>query len=354
VIPLHPQHIAVVTSADGAVLQDIRQTFENARVPVNLVVYPCSVQGKNCVESVLEQLRTICEQSEDETDHAVPHIDLVLIARGGGSREDLWSFNQPLLLRAIDAMRGVGTLPPIACAIGHQTDTPLLDDVCDASFITPTYAAQHIAQSFVNLLTSARSMQVQMRTNIRQVLQQMHSRYQVLTRTVQNHSPHTQLFSHTQHLHQRLQTCIHQLLSTIHTTYSRLHYAVHKDNPTRTTVQQLYNQHALLKQSVQSVLHVLSTKWRTLHNTTQNSTPWSLFTRHENLVMLKEANGMKDKNVLDVITQRIGKLAMVTPYGLIQINYEVVTSPTIELLPTTKQQVTLSKTKCNIHPQSFQ
>lgn len=336
VLPSHPQHIAVVTSADGAVLQDIRQTLENAQVPVHLVVYPCFVQGNNCVSSVLEQLRTICEQSEDETKTNVSPIDLVLIVRGGGSREDLWAFNQPLLLRAIDAMRGVGTLPPIASAIGHQTDTPLLDDVCDASFITPTYAAQHIAQSFINKRTSVSSLQARMHTNIRQVLQQMHSRYQILTRTVQNHSPHRQLLSHTQHLHQFMQTRIHKLLSTTHTVYSRLNYTVHKHNPTRTIVQQLHNQHAVLKHSIQSALHVLSTKWITLHNATQNNKPWSLFTRHKNWVMLKEENGMKDINVLDMITQQIGTLSMVTCYGLVKIKYEVQNN----MLPSSPQPST--------------
>lgn len=337
VLPLYPQRIAVVTSVDGAVLQDIRQTLENARVPVHLVVYPCAVQGKNCVPSVLEQLRSICEQSEDETEHVVLPIDLVLIARGGGSREDLWAFNQPLLLRGIDAMRGVGTLPPIACAIGHQTDTPLLDDVCDASFITPTYAAQYIAQSFVNLQTSTRSLHVRLHGNVRQVLQQMHSRYQVLTSAIQNHSPHQKLLGHTQHLHQHLQTRIHQLLSTTQNAYSRLYYAVHKHDPARATVQHLQNQHARLKQSVQSALHVLSTKWNTLCNTTQNSVPWSLFTHHTNWVMLKDANGMKDMNVFDVITQRTGMLSMVTPYGLVQIKYNVQNNKLVSPLqsPTT-------------------
>ena len=170
-LPSYAQHVAVITSQDGAAWQDVRQTIENTHIPLQIQLYPCLVQGEKCVSSILQHLETICEL---DLSHKP---DIVLITRGGGSREDLWEFNRQSLARGVHALRNTGQLPCTVCAIGHQTDTPLLDYVCDASFITPTYSAQHIVQPYVELNTSLVSTHRNLTKTIQNLLKQKHEQY---------------------------------------------------------------------------------------------------------------------------------------------------------------------------------
>ncbi|NLB98529.1 MAG: exodeoxyribonuclease VII large subunit [Lactobacillales bacterium] len=127
-LPAYPKKIAIVTSPSGAVIKDIITTVKRRYPIVQLVLYPTVVQGKDSVRSIVTNLKRINKEED---------YDLVIIGRGGGSIEDLWSFNEEAVIRQLVAM----TIPVIS-SVGHETDTTLSDLVADVRAATPTAAAE--------------------------------------------------------------------------------------------------------------------------------------------------------------------------------------------------------------------
>ncbi len=132
-IPFLPRVIGVVTSPTGAVIRDILHRLED-RFPCHVVVWPVAVQGHGAAEQVAAALRGF---SALVPGGPVARPDVVIIARGGGSIEDLWCFNEEVVVRAIAAC----TIPVIS-AVGHETDTTLADFAADRRAPTPTAAAE--------------------------------------------------------------------------------------------------------------------------------------------------------------------------------------------------------------------
>jgi exodeoxyribonuclease VII large subunit len=132
-LPYLPRVIGVVTSPTGAVIRDILHRLED-RFPVRVLVWPVLVQGQGAAEQVAAAVRGF---SALVPGGAVPRPDLVIIARGGGSIEDLWAFNEEVVVRAI-ADCSIATIS----AVGHETDTTLADFAADRRAPTPTAAAE--------------------------------------------------------------------------------------------------------------------------------------------------------------------------------------------------------------------
>ncbi|PKP98356.1 MAG: exodeoxyribonuclease VII large subunit [Alphaproteobacteria bacterium HGW-Alphaproteobacteria-15] len=132
-LPYLPQVIGVVTSPTGAVIRDILHRLAD-RFPTHVVVWPVLVQGQGAAEQVAAAVRGF---SALQPGGAVPRPDVVIVARGGGSIEDLWSFNEEVVVRAIAEC----TIPVIS-AVGHETDTTLADFAADRRAPTPTAAAE--------------------------------------------------------------------------------------------------------------------------------------------------------------------------------------------------------------------
>jgi exodeoxyribonuclease VII large subunit len=131
-IPAFPLTIAVVTSPTGAAIRDILRTLE-LRWPIGRVLlYPVVVQGDQAAPQIVRALRELNENA----DHL--KIDVILLARGGGSLEDLWAFNEEIVARAIYASK-----LPIISGVGHEIDITIADLVADLRAATPTAAAQH-------------------------------------------------------------------------------------------------------------------------------------------------------------------------------------------------------------------
>ena len=132
-LPYLPEIIGVVTSPSGAVIKDILHRL-NDRFPRKVVLWPVAVQGENCAKEVsraIDGLNSLAKQN--------PLIapDLIIVARGGGSIEDLWGFNEELVVRS-----AFKSIIPLISAIGHETDTTLLDYVADVRAPTPSAAAE--------------------------------------------------------------------------------------------------------------------------------------------------------------------------------------------------------------------
>lgn len=132
-IPYLPEIIGVVTSPSGAVIRDILHRLRD-RFPRKVLIWPVAVQGEKCASEVA---RAIAGFNAMSPGGALPRPDLLIVARGGGSIEDLWGFNEEAVARAV-----VASDIPLISAVGHETDTTLIDYVSDRRAPTPTAAAE--------------------------------------------------------------------------------------------------------------------------------------------------------------------------------------------------------------------
>ncbi|HBM88425.1 MAG TPA: exodeoxyribonuclease VII large subunit, partial [Rhodobiaceae bacterium] len=132
-LPFLPATIGVVTSPSGAVIRDILHRLCD-RFPRHVLVWPVRVQGEQSAEEVTAAIKGF---NELKPGGPVPRPDLLIVARGGGSLEDLWSFNEEMVVRAAAASE-----IPLISAVGHETDTTLIDFASDQRAPTPTAAAE--------------------------------------------------------------------------------------------------------------------------------------------------------------------------------------------------------------------
>ena len=133
-IPFLPSVIGVITSPTGAVIRDILHRLAD-RFPVHVVVWPVLVQGEGAKEQIARAIQGF--NAMPESGGPVPRPDLLIVARGGGSLEDLWAFNEEEVVRAAAASE-----IPLISAVGHETDTTLIDFASDRRAPTPTAAAE--------------------------------------------------------------------------------------------------------------------------------------------------------------------------------------------------------------------
>ncbi len=150
-LPYLPEVIGVVTSPTGAVIRDILHRLDD-RFPRHVIVWPVRVQGEGSAEQIAAAIDGF---NALEAGGPVPRPDLLIVARGGGSLEDLWSFNEEIVVRAAAA-----SMIPLISAVGHETDVTLIDYVADKRAPTPTAAAEMAvpvrAELFVEVASLAR------------------------------------------------------------------------------------------------------------------------------------------------------------------------------------------------------
>jgi exodeoxyribonuclease VII large subunit len=132
-LPWLPEVIGVVTSPTGAVIRDILHRLQD-RFPRRVLVWPVKVQGEGSAEQVAAAIRGFNALPEGGR---IPRPDLLIVARGGGSLEDLWSFNEEIVVRA-----AADSMIPLISAVGHETDITLIDFAADKRAPTPTAAAE--------------------------------------------------------------------------------------------------------------------------------------------------------------------------------------------------------------------
>ena len=162
-IPPRIAHIAVITSPTGAALQDILTVLRRRDPLLRVTVLPVAVQGDEAAGQIAAALRRANTLAEEDWD-----FDAVLLARGGGSLEDLWAFNEERVARAIAASR-----LPVISAIGHEVDITIADFAADLRAATPSAAAELISQD--------RS----------QLLELLYNRRERLIRSMRRHLQHT-------------------------------------------------------------------------------------------------------------------------------------------------------------------
>jgi len=171
VIPQFAKKIGVVTSRSGAVIQDIITTVSRRFPGVEIVLYPTKVQGEGAAEEIA---RNIMRANERED------LDILIIGRGGGSIEDLWAFNEEIVVRSIFESR-----LPIISSVGHETDVTLADFVADRRAATPTSAAELATPvTKLDLLTYLQNQEKRMATAVKHTLSKKKEALRALSQSV--------------------------------------------------------------------------------------------------------------------------------------------------------------------------
>lgn len=170
-LPQFSKKIGVVTSRSGAVIQDIITTVSRRFPGVEIVLYPTKVQGEGAAEEIARNITRANERAD---------LDVLIIGRGGGSIEDLWAFNEEIVVRAIFESR-----LPIISSVGHETDVTLADFVADKRAATPTAAAELATPvTKLDLLTYLQNQEKRMTTAVKHTLSKKKEALRILSQSV--------------------------------------------------------------------------------------------------------------------------------------------------------------------------
>ena len=170
-IPQFAKKIGVVTSRSGAVIQDIITTVTRRFPGVEIILYPTKVQGEGAAEEIARNIARVNERDD---------LDVLIIGRGGGSIEDLWAFNEEIVVRAIFESR-----LPVISSVGHETDVTLSDFVADKRAATPTAAAELATPvTKLDLLTYLKNQERRMATAVQNTLSKKEKTLKVLSQSV--------------------------------------------------------------------------------------------------------------------------------------------------------------------------
>lgn len=174
-IPYLPCLIGVVTSPTGAVIRDILHRLQD-RFPRPVLVWPVRVQGDGAAEEIANAIRGF---NLLEPGGAIPRPDLLIVARGGGSIEDLWAFNEEAVVRA-----AAESAIPLIAAVGHETDTTLIDLAADRRAPTPTGAAEMAVPVRSELLAQVRELGARQRGSILRRIERERADFRALVRAM--------------------------------------------------------------------------------------------------------------------------------------------------------------------------
>ena len=155
-LPPFPKKIGIVTSPTGAAVRDILKVFERRFADIGVLIYPVRVQGIESAREVSEGIKEL---------NMVPGIDVIIIARGGGSEEDLWAFNEEIVARAI-----FNSKIPVVSAVGHEIDFTIADMAADLRASTPSAAAEMVIRSKEELKERLTAVLFQLRSGLRNII----------------------------------------------------------------------------------------------------------------------------------------------------------------------------------------
>jgi exodeoxyribonuclease VII large subunit len=189
-LPPMPHRIGIVTSPTGAALQDILQVIGRRYPLAEVLVAPCRVQGSGAADTIVEALYALYE---------LP-VDLIIVARGGGSIEDLWAFNEETVARAVFA-----SPVPVVSGVGHETDTTIIDYVADLRAPTPSAAAELCTPDAAELAVELAYAVERMDVCVQNQISQSRSDLAVLVRRFEQHSPERRIERDRQKLDELVQ-----------------------------------------------------------------------------------------------------------------------------------------------------
>lgn len=202
-LPQFPRHIGVVTSPSGAALQDILNTLRRRLPLVRVTLAPTPVQGAEAPAGIVAALHSL---------NSLPDLDLIILARGGGSIEDLWSFNNESVAYAIRASR-----VPVISGVGHETDFTIADFAADLRAPTPTAAAELATPiTSADLAAELLSIQQSMNLSLKNKIASLRQDLLLAENRLQRHSPTQRVRTYLQFLdetRERLERAMSHYLS---------------------------------------------------------------------------------------------------------------------------------------------
>jgi exodeoxyribonuclease VII large subunit len=162
-LPLLPRKIAIITSPTGAAIRDILNIIERRFTNVEILISPVKVQGEGAAQEIVSALEEINQMKE---------MDVIILARGGGSIEDLWTFNEEIVARAI-----YRSVIPVISAVGHEIDFTIADFVADLRAPTPSAAAELVVKNKGDLVNTLNNLEVRLRNTLRKVYEMNQNRF---------------------------------------------------------------------------------------------------------------------------------------------------------------------------------
>ena len=219
-LPAKPERIAIITSPVGAAVRDMIIAFRRRFPLTELTILPSLVQGKDAAKNILIQL-----QRADDSGH----FDAIVLGRGGGSLEDLWSFNDEALARAVFHAK-----TPIVSAVGHETDFTITDFVADVRAATPTAAAELLSPDRHQLIRQIEQQEKQLVRRMSRILEQSQQQLDFTTKRIRH--PKERIDQQQNQLNQlmhRLQQNIQRKVSEQKTQTSNLAHRLEGNSPTR-------------------------------------------------------------------------------------------------------------------------
>ncbi len=178
-LPSPARRVGVITSASGAALHDILNVLRRRDPSLPVVVYPTAVQGQEAPAGIVRAIETANRRRE---------CDVLIVGRGGGSLEDLWSFNDERVARAIYA-----SVLPVVSAVGHETDVTIADFVADLRAPTPSAAAELVSRNQLELVRQLQAQQQRLEMAMDYYLAQRQQRLARLQHRLQQQHPHLRL-----------------------------------------------------------------------------------------------------------------------------------------------------------------
>ncbi len=214
-LPLFPKAIGVITSPTGAAVRDILTVLKRRFPAIPVIIFPVSVQGANAKNEIAAAI-TVANRLQQ--------CDVIIIARGGGSLEDLWAFNEEIVARAIFASK-----IPIISGVGHETDVTIADYVADLRAATPTAAAEHASPDQQQWLSLFIQLDARLKQQLQRKLNQMQQSLDWVNKRLQQQHPGQKLARQLQRvdeleirLGRTIQAKIHYQMSLLETKTARL------------------------------------------------------------------------------------------------------------------------------------
>ncbi len=207
-LPRFPRRIAVVTSPTGAAVRDVLNILARRFPPAAVLVYPTAVQGVAAVPAIVQALQLAATRME---------CDVLILARGGGSLEDLWAFNDERVARAI-----LACTIPVVTGIGHEIDFTIADFVADARAPTPSGAAELVVPDRVVCLEALSRMQARINACMRRELRGVSSRFENVNLRLKQAHPGMRLVHQAQRLDDLEQRLTGAAQAVLHTRRHRL------------------------------------------------------------------------------------------------------------------------------------
>lgn len=297
-LPTVPSCIGVVTSPTGAAIRDILNILGRRFPAARVIIYPTAVQGRDAVPQLLEALSLATTRNE---------CDVLIVARGGGSIEDLWAFNDEAVARAIRAMP-----MPVVTGIGHEVDFTIADFVADLRAPTPSGAAELVVPDGATWRTGFARLAQRLLQALRRQLRNDSDYLVAMRRRLALAHPGQRLRQNAQRLdelEQRLGSRVQLLLSDRRHRLQTLTTRLARTSP-KTEVQRLTHRHAVLDerlrralpQRLEALRQTLGTLARTLDAVSPLATldrGFALVTRVDDGVLLRDASSVSAGDLID-------------------------------------------------------